>query len=197
MSWFLVSKENTLQPPDGTYRDWKLILRAEGRSQCVYCAIGEYYFGGYRNYHVEHYRPKRKFPALTNIIRNLFYSCSICNAFKGSDWPNEPDDEFALAFYPDPSAVDYGAIFQVSPVSHVVAGTNTASSYVVERLFLNRPQLILHRRLLAVKKRMRALLDADPLRSATGTLGAVVNLARHSVDEAEVPPYEPGQIERP
>ena len=61
-------KEKTQQPTKGKYSDWKEILAEEGFNQCVYCAIPDACFGGIRNFHVEHYRPKSKFKKLENNI---------------------------------------------------------------------------------------------------------------------------------
>ncbi len=108
MKWKRVPKENCKQPTTGTYSDWKEILAEEGFHQCVYCAIPEPRFGGIRNFHVEHYRPKslKRFQKLTNDIRNLYFACAICNTFKGDDWPAEPDAQFHSHCFPDPSKTD-------------------------------------------------------------------------------------------
>ena len=37
--------------------------------------------------HIEHHRPKKKFPKLATIWHNLFPSCPKCNANKGSKYP--------------------------------------------------------------------------------------------------------------
>jgi 5-methylcytosine-specific restriction endonuclease McrA len=105
MNWRRIPKEKTVQPKKGRYSDWKEILAEEGFNQCVYCAIPDACFGGIRNFHVEHYRPKSKFEKLENDIKNLFYACAICNTFKGDDWPGEPEKDFFAPCYPDPSLI--------------------------------------------------------------------------------------------
>ena len=60
MEWFKIFKENSVQPKTGKYSDWKEIIADECKHQCVYCALSESRFGGIRNFHVEHYRPKSK-----------------------------------------------------------------------------------------------------------------------------------------
>lgn len=111
--WKRIPKEVAIQPLQGIYSDWKPALSVEGYHQCVYCFVSETYFGGIRNFHVEHYRPKTKFIPLTNVYSNLFYVCSICNSFKSDDWPNEPDTDYTKPFYPDPSIVDYCELFDI------------------------------------------------------------------------------------
>ena len=66
MNWKRVPKEKSNQPAKGTYSDWKVDLSKEGFHQCVYCTITEHSFGGIRNFHVEHFKPKSVFPELLN-----------------------------------------------------------------------------------------------------------------------------------
>ena len=148
MNWKRIPKENSIAPTYGLYSDWKPLLSVEGFHQCVYCTISEGSFGGIRNFHVEHYRPKAldEFKELENDYTNLFYSCSICNSFKSDDWPNHPDNTFNKAYYPDPSKVDYTQLFQVFEDSGLIAGQNYTGTYILNKLYLNRPQLIINRR---------------------------------------------------
>ncbi len=144
--WKRIPKEVSIAPNSGMYSDWKPDLSVEGYHQCVYCFIGEPHFGGIRNFHVEHYRPKKKFVDLTNDYKNLFYACSICNTFKSEDWPNEPNTDYDIAFYPNPSLVDYGEIFQINTTTFYVEGKNFTAKYLVNKLFLNRRQLVVYRK---------------------------------------------------
>lgn len=202
MSWFRIIKEDAQQPAKGTYRDWKEDIREEGRRQCVYCTIKEAHFGGFRNFHVEHYRPRREFPALENDIRNLFYGCGICNSFKGGAWPGEPLADLSSCCFPDPSAVDYSDFLRVDPATNLVSGLNTAAKYVVERLYLNRPQLILLRRYLAVRMTARELcrrakeLMERANASMDGVAPLVAELALLALDVDDIAPYEPNDVRR-
>lgn len=154
MRWKRIPKENTTQPDGGNYREWKELLAEEGFHQCVYCAIHEACFGGIRNFHVEHYRPKSKFMELETDIKNLFYACAICNVFKSNDWPEDPCEDFSNPSYPDPSQVDYNDLFSVNDSMGVVEGKYIASKYIVEKLYLNRPQLIVERRIAHVFRQL-------------------------------------------
>ncbi len=158
MKWKRIPKEKTQQPIKGKYSDWKPILAEEGFHQCVYCAISEAQFGGSRNFHVEHYKPKARpeYKHLINDIRNLFYACAICNTFKGADWPSDPDAEFSKPAYPDPSSICYEELFLREDCG-VINGKYTAAKYMIEKLYLNRPQLILERRLAKVFSRIEEL----------------------------------------
>ena len=143
MKWRIIDKKSAILPKSGSYGDWKPQLAQEAQYQCVYCCIHESNFGGFRNFHVEHYRPKSKFPTLENAYNNLFYSCAICNAFKGNDWPVDmADGDFSQAGYPDPSQVDYSWILKVDYFSGFVTSDIISGKYVIERLYLNRPHLI-------------------------------------------------------
>lgn len=148
MRWQLITKDMASRPTKGTYKDWKNVLAKEASYNCVYCCIHESKFGGQRNFHVEHFRPKSIFPQLENFYENLFYACGICNSFKGNDWPCEPvaGDLTAIA-YPDPSAVDYGALLYVDVDTGLVNSKFISGKYVVERLYLNRPQMVTLRRM--------------------------------------------------
>jgi len=155
LHWRIIDKASTERPGSGTYKNWKSLLAQEGGDQCVYCAIHEGRFGGERNFHVEHFRPKSKFSHLENEFSNLFYACSICNSFKGSDWPAEPCDELSVASYVDPSLVDYNLIFSV--IDNYVSAGSPSAMYMIERLYLNRPQLIMDRRLKNCHEKIEAL----------------------------------------
>lgn len=161
MRWFLVDKTLTAQPADGTYKTWKPLIRQEGRNQCCYCAIHEAQFGGMRNFHVEHYRPKKKYPELENVVNNLFYSCSICNTFKGSSWTGEPLDDHTRAAFPCPSVADYSEILSYKPPSYELTSNHVAGNFLIERLNLNRAQLIFQRHFVDIYRRIE--LQAERL----------------------------------
>lgn len=144
MPWFKIDKDTTAQP-SGVYKQWKEIVRNECKNQCVYCAINEGSFGGVRNFHLDHYRPKKLFLALENVISNIFYACAICNSFKGADWPGEPEQDLSNYCYPDPSKVDYSTIL-IEDEAGAVSSPSISGKYIVERLYINRPQMVMLRR---------------------------------------------------
>jgi hypothetical protein len=160
MRWIKVNKEAAIQPTSGTYKAWKEQIAKEGRHQCVYCAIHEALFGGVRNFHIEHYKPKSIFKQLENDIKNLFYSCPVCNTFKGDAWPDDPKDDHSNSSFPDPSKVDYNELFEVDFSSGLLKGKFSASTYMIESLNLNRPQLILERKTFAAFQKVRSVADS-------------------------------------
>lgn len=159
MNWFIVEKPAERPEVVSHYSHWKEALAVEGRYQCVYCAIAEASFGGRRNFHVEHFRPKSKFPDLLLDYFNLFYACAICNTFKGNDWPSEPVHDHTVATYPMPSAVDYSSLM-VMDTDYTLRGCCTAGTYLVWRLALNRAQLVRERRMFVLLRRMDNLRES-------------------------------------
>jgi hypothetical protein len=167
MKWFRIPKEASLKPKAGSqYSDWKEDLSIEGKNQCVYCAININSYGGIRNFHVEHYRPKSKdkFPELENEFSNLFFACSICNCFKGDDWPNEPSNELDNKAFPDPSKIDYSD-FLFYDTQFLVDSNYITGKYIVQKLFLNRPQLILERKSFHLHEVLR--IESEKLKEIT------------------------------
>jgi hypothetical protein len=198
MAWRLIPKNKNSQPKTGEYSDWKQQIADECFNQCVYCSIHEQQFGGIDHYHIDHYRPKsrKEFEALRNDILNLFYACPICNRFKREDWPGEPTDLNNIC-YPDPSATDYSTLFELNNSLYVITGRYRASTYVIERLYLNRPQLIYERRESTLKDKEARLTaeitdlsegidDADTLKSALKLVNAV---RQHISKREKIAPY--------
>lgn len=202
MKWFRIEKDGTKRPSSGTYREWKPVLREEGKKQCVYCALAEARFGGERNFHVEHYRPKKHFVNLIHELSNLFYACSICNSFKGSDWPREPTEDLCEAFYPDPSAVDYSEFLEIQDNYHVTSKVR-AGAYLIERIYLNRPQLLLARETDALLQELRQLSERVGLiirrvhgKKAATAGEALLEVVRILDKLSSTPPYEPADVRR-
>jgi len=129
----------------GKYSDWKPELAAEGDHRCVYCSVRDQALGGTRFFHVEHYRPKKHFPGNKHDYYNLFYSCAICNIFKGSLWFDHDEGDWNCVHFPDPSKIDYSEFFEIGEKSEL-RGNHTAARYLIEVLHLNRSHLIRERR---------------------------------------------------
>lgn len=204
LKWFRVDKSKTLQP-EGKYSQWKGIVRDECLGQCVYCAINEAGFGGVRNFHIDHYRPKKTFDNLRDAISNLFYACSICNSFKGADWPAEPISDHSVPAYPNPSEIDYSEIFEAS-ARGVVTSRYAAGRYVIERLYINRPQMIMARRRMQlvgeIERDSKVLLDhlskgAIPTDLMPGVADILNQCIRAVAGLQKISPYEPEDAARP
>lgn len=209
LPWHPIQTPRIPQPTTGTYSDWKELLAEEGKHRCVYCAIPEAAWGGHRNFHVEHYRPKKPFVELTNKIENLFYACSVCNGFKLNDWPGDPTPALDTNSYPDPSSVDYNTIM-TEDERWYLTGANVAAQYTVNQLYLNRPQLLLERRNEALARRLtNALTEIETLKELavnaaldiqselTRLSEALIRVLRVNDAIRQVRPYEGQDLSRP
>ncbi|MBK7862486.1 MAG: hypothetical protein IPJ65_28540 [Archangiaceae bacterium] len=170
----------------------------------MYCCIHEAGFGGYRNFHVEHLRPKSRFRSQENKYSNLFYACAVCNALKGNDWPKAKELVPDVVCYPDPSVVNYATLFSADGDSSV-SGTTLAGKYLVEKLYLNRPQLLMerrHTRVLAELEQEMSEIDSV-IESEPGDVAALKALiteftatTRLLAGQREVRPYLPADVDR-
>jgi hypothetical protein len=181
MKWRRVEKSRTPRPVSGVYHEWKSILARESDHQCVYCCIHESKFGGTRNFHVEHWKPQSKFELLTNAFENLFYACGICNIFKSNDWPGEPTEGLDAPFYPDPSSVDYASFLQADSHTGMVSSETVTGKYIITRLHLNRPQLIIARRTHEIIAELKQI--KDELRKLAGVAGGDTDRLIIVIDE--------------
>jgi len=145
MNWFIVPRLRP-RPKRGRYPDWKPAIAKNCRHQCVYCTISEGEYGGIDNFHVEHFRPKSRFKKLENDIDNLFVACAICNRFKSDEWPGNPRKRGNAATFLDPGMADYHQHMRLVGPSVFLEGKTVAGAFMVERLFLNREQLLISRR---------------------------------------------------
>lgn len=203
MKWVNLVGKTRRQPTTGRWNDWKHSIADYCEGQCVYCAIHEGRFGGIRNFHIEHFRPKMRFPALENAIANLYLACGICNVLKCDDWPAEPTTDHSVAAYLDPSVVDYNTVFSMSVPSYEVSSTTMAGRYVIQRILLNRAQLILERRLSAtlsalqdfeqwVNSAMEEMTDDE----RTATVRALLKISGAKTSAIKARPYQDNQTKR-
>ncbi len=209
MRWFRITKEVTTKPTTGKYYwDWKEHLSTEGKEQCVYCAININTFGGIRNFHVEHYKPKSlpQFATLEHDFLNLFFACSICNCFKSNDWPNDPSDEFDNHSYPDPSKHDYSSFLELD-AQHNITSTYPSGKYIIHKLFLNRPQLVLERKAHSLHESLKIesqklveivqkIKNADSTNPLVDGLITMIETTILLIDEKYINPYTIAQVTR-
>lgn len=85
------------------YGLYKAELREDFTSRCGYCDTLDFYSGGRRGFHIDHFAPKSKFEALKNEYTNLVYACPICNIAKSDDWPTE---DSSISFRDDVGYID-------------------------------------------------------------------------------------------
>jgi len=112
--------------------------------RCAYCDDRDFYCGGSKTFHVEHFAPKEKFPAFRFVYENLLYSCSFCNVAKSDTWPsNDPavsvvgDEGFV-----NPCSEDYDKHLARLPNGKIDARTNLGKYMIRElKLYLYRHEL--------------------------------------------------------
>lgn len=143
------------------YQDYKPFLREDFHQRCAYCLITEARWGSERNFVVEHFRPKKRFPTLVCTYTNLYYACNRCNEFKGSKWPVDEMRKRGFRFL-DPCKVDmYQQHLEERPDGRLEPRTK-AGEYTSVHLALNRELLVEWR----VQRRM-LLQDIEQSRDAT------------------------------
>ncbi|RWO69831.1 MAG: hypothetical protein EOS17_12005 [Mesorhizobium sp.] len=82
----IIPKRTAGVPAQARYGAYKPQLRQDFFQRCGYCDDWDRYYGGLPGYHVEHFAPKKKFPALERDYANLIYACPYCNRGKSDAW---------------------------------------------------------------------------------------------------------------
>src|SRR5271154_2101665 len=74
------------------YRRYKKYLIVDFSNRCGYCDGHDKWYGGFKNFHIDHFAPKEKFPQLKTVYSNLIYSCPSCNIAKSDFWPSTDEN---------------------------------------------------------------------------------------------------------
>lgn len=94
--------KRTYEGPElNPYQKYKSILEIDFNKRCGYTDCNQVWFGGKRSFHIDHFKPKSKFPELSTKYSNLVYSCSYVNIAKSDD----------ISDYLDPVMIDYNEHF--------------------------------------------------------------------------------------
>ena len=126
--------------------DIRAALEAETHAKCAYC---EGRFKPVSYGHIEHKLPKRKNPKLVCAWTNLTVACQVCNTNKG-----DYDDPACRLLDPHVDDVEKLVAFAGS-WAHAEPGSRADKT--IERLKLNRPELLLARE--EVLKTLGRILD--------------------------------------
>lgn len=202
MNWKQIDSSKRVQNK-GVYSEWKQQISNDCYNQCVYCSIHEMPWGGIDHFHIDHFRPQSKFKALKNTITNLYYACPVCNKFKSNDWQNEPID-LEVICYPDPSDYNYSDLFNVDTTNYLLEGKYVSSRYLINRMYLNRPQLVYERReyflnlkannVINESKRLIQLCDNNDLIKQASSLKD--DLLQHLINRKNIIPYKLSEIKK-
>ncbi|HAF29961.1 MAG TPA: hypothetical protein DCG75_13045 [Bacteroidales bacterium] len=70
------------------YKSFKSYIVKDFNNRCGYCDSHDKFFGGYKNFQIDHFKP-HSIPAFTSLKHdylNLVYSCQSCNRAKSNKW---------------------------------------------------------------------------------------------------------------
>jgi hypothetical protein len=67
------------------YRKYKPFLKKDFQDKCGYTNCSDSWFGGTRNFQIDHFKPVSIHPELETKYANLVYSCSYVNRAKSND----------------------------------------------------------------------------------------------------------------
>lgn len=145
---------------------------------CAYCLIAEIEAGG-TDFHIDHYFPKKKFPAMLEEYWNLLYTCETCNKKKLEWYPGKPPwPEDLYIVRPDlenPSR--HMEEFQAPDRSIQLRGKTRVGDFTIERLDLNRQDL----RTLRKMREEDIAIDRELARNRQALLDLGIDLLpRHS-----------------
>lgn len=129
------SPQRTCKEVFNNYRKYKPFLRDDFKKKCGYTYCSDFWFGGSRTFHIDHFKPKSKFPELETTYSNLVYCCSYVNILK-------TDDEKE---YLDPCDTNYNEHFERNVEGNIFPkkDSNRANyMYGKLKLYLKRYQII-------------------------------------------------------
>ncbi|MCU0287357.1 MAG: TIGR02646 family protein [Acidobacteria bacterium] len=133
----------------------EFILENEQQEVCCYCEKSIPPHNIDSNSHIEHVRPRDKFPGLKNDYHNLVVSCQTpgrCGNAKG----NKFNDHFIVPTEENPG--DYLTYFTNGEIRAI--NNNNKANVTIEMLNLNAPRLVGARRTLFIKlSSMRDLVN--------------------------------------
>lgn len=136
------------------YKGYKDSLEKDFCERCGYTHCQQDWFGGKRNFQIDHFKPKSIHPELQTKYSNLVYSCSYVNRAKSDDLGN----------YIDPCDVNYNDHFYRDELGNIYPiETSESAIYMYKKLklYLKRYGIIWMLEQLEIKKeRLRKLIEA-------------------------------------
>ena len=167
------------------YRKTRPYLRRDFGRRCAYCLVHDEEIGeGF--FVIDHFLPRAR--GGTHDYANLYYACMVCNSIKHDTWPSTEEHADGIGFCDPCQEWDYGVHFVESPQSGELSQETVKGDYHIDKLRLNRVELIEKRRyrneLIAlvetVKKAMNhgnlSNADADKLRDKLSRIERQITL---------------------
>lgn len=137
-------------PPksEKNYYKYRDLIREDFSECCAYCLLHELISGGRDSFELDHFRPKSNplFSHLINHFYNIYYSCNVCNLYKGDSWPSNDLEHQGYRFV-DPCKENFSTHFIENNNGQWIPITN-AGIYMEKKLRLNRLHLVKIRGLL-------------------------------------------------
>lgn len=117
--------------------DIREAVRQQAQYACEYCGVTETDTGGALT--IDHFQPRTHGGAHT--LENLLYCCQRCNQYKASYWPGQPQ-ELHLWHPRRETMVQHLLLLADGTLYPITA----VGAFTLQRLRLNRPPLVAHRR---------------------------------------------------
>lgn len=119
------------------YTAYRQELRQDFNGCCGYCDDADERLDR-TLFHIDHFAPKKKFPALNTTYSNLVYACRFCNVCKSNHWVGHDPavSHDGEAGFIDPCSIDYDDHLERENSGRIVAKTKLGS-YIIRRLKLN------------------------------------------------------------
>ena len=127
--------------------------------RCGYCGVSEENTGAELT--IDHHRPQSHSGG--DEPGNLVYCCSKCNQYKGRYW-HETDPPHIRLLHPQRD--DFRAHLREEDKGEL-AGKTRYGSFLIQRLHLNRPELIAYRRKKREERQLQDKLNAAREREQT------------------------------
>lgn len=129
------SPVRTCKKSHANYRAYKSDLAKDFNHRCGYTDCPDFWFGGQKTFHIDHFKPSSKYPDLKNAYSNLVYCCSYVNILKS-------DDD---GTYLDPCDVDFNVHFERTEDGEITPKAHSKEAiymYGKLKLYLQRYRLI-------------------------------------------------------
>lgn len=107
-----------------SYQQYKKYLAADFNDRCGYTDSHHMWFGGVTTFHIDHFKPHKKFPELKTDYANLIYACSYVNILKSDDDPEN---------YLDPCTTDYNLHFYRDTSGTIYANTQSPQAVYMHK----------------------------------------------------------------
>jgi hypothetical protein len=111
-------------------------VRRRAGFACEYCGVTETDVGGQLT--IDHFRPQSL--GGTDDLDNLLYCCQRCNLYKADYWPATPSDP--VLWNPRQEIAGNHLLLMLDGTLYAIT---TVGAFTLNRLRLNRPQLVAHR----------------------------------------------------